>query len=73
MNRQLIPPPTKLKSMDTKFKMKELDEIQAFIQQFVNEAAVNCIYLVQSNLISTREKYSHVDWMLRNAEFVSKK
>ena len=73
-NRELIPPPTKLTSPnDRKFKMKELDEIQAFIQQFVNEAAVNCIYLVQSNLISTREKYTNVDWMLRNAEFVSKK
>lgn len=49
------------------------DHIFEFIQEYVNEQAVNCINLIHSKERDATCKFDQVDWILRNLEFVTPK
>ena len=51
----------------------ETEHIFEFIQEYVNEIAMNCIYTVKSDSKANTEKMDSVDWFARNIEFVSMK
>jgi hypothetical protein len=55
------------------FIKRETEHIFEFIQEFVNEIAINSITCVKSTVKDTTAKMDSIDWMVRNIEFVSPK
>jgi hypothetical protein len=51
----------------------ETEHIFDFIQEYVNEIAMDCIYSIKSDLKTTTQKMDCLDWLARNIEFVSLK
>lgn len=51
----------------------ETDHHLEFIQQFVNEEAINQMRIMKNDKKSTTQKMDAVDWYSRNIEFVDKK
>ena len=52
---------------------KETEHLFSFMQEFVNEEAMQCLTVIKSSKKTTTEKYDVLDWMVRNIEFVSPK
>lgn len=46
-------------------------QIFEFIQEYVNERAMNCINLVSSDERDATFRFDRVDWVVRNTEFIS--
>lgn len=55
------------------FIMLETEHIFEFIQEFVNEIAMNNISTIKSAKKGSTDKMDSLDWMIRNIEFVSPK
>ena len=55
------------------FIMRETEHIFEFIQEFVNEIAMNNISVIKSTKKGSTDKMDTLDWMVRNIEFVSPK
>lgn len=55
------------------FIMRETEHIFEFIQEFVNEIAMNNIAIIKSAKKGSTDKMDTLDWMVRNIEFVSPK
>ena len=51
----------------------EAKEIFEFVQEFVNEEAMNCIRIIDSKQKTPTQKMDAIDWILRNNEFISPK
>lgn len=49
----------------------ETTRIFEFIQEYVNEIAMNYIYNIKAHDKSSTEKMESIDWMVRNIEFIS--
>ena len=56
-----------------KLIQSETTHIFEFIQEFVNEIALNSITIVKSNVKDCTHKMDAIDWILRNIEFISPK
>jgi hypothetical protein len=52
---------------------KETEHLFSFMQEYVNEEAMQCLTVIKSHKKTTTEKYDALDWMVRNIEFVSPK
>ena len=51
----------------------EAKEIFEFVQEFVNEEAMNCIRIIDSKQKTPTQKMDSIDWILRNNEFIAPK
>lgn len=60
-------------NMNSRERLGNNDQIFEFIQEYVNEQAMNCVTLVCSKNRDATCKFDQVDWMLRNTEFISPK
>ena len=50
---------------------RETEYIQEFVQEYINEAGMNCITVLKSLKRGPTEKMDSVDWVGRNVEFLS--
>lgn len=49
----------------------EVNQLWSFIQRYIDEQSVDMINDVKSVDLSIREKMNRMDWLARNAEFLS--
>jgi hypothetical protein len=52
----------------------EVEEVESFMKEFVNEQALHSITVLKDQLsLTCTQKMDSIDWMVRNIEFVSPK
>ena len=61
------------RKLNDKETVEGLEDLNQFVQEFINEQALYCITVIKSATKSGTEKMDCVDWILRNIEFASPK
>jgi hypothetical protein len=51
--------------------VEEVNQLWSFVQRFIDEQVVDGINIIRSQENSMREKFNQMDWLARNAEFLS--
>lgn len=51
--------------------IEEINQLWSFVQRYVDETAMDMIQEVKSADRPTRDKMNRMDWLARNAEFLS--
>jgi len=51
--------------------IEEINQLWSFVQRFVDEHAIDMIQIVKSVDNPIKDKMNRMDWLARNAEFLS--
>ena len=51
--------------------IEEINQLWSFVQRYVDETAIDMIHVVKSGDRTARDKMDRMDWLARNAEFLS--